>query len=92
MLEYIRTGQATNALSREIDELVERYNDDRKWVSRVMLWDEDTKMRCRQAEQQAEERFAALIVRLSDAGRSDDIVRAARDGKYRAKLFEEFSL
>lgn len=92
MLEYVRTGQATNALSREIDELVERYNEDRKWVGRVMLWEEDTKMRCRQAEERAEERFATLIIRLTNEGRPNDILRIAEDRGYREKLFEEFSI
>ena len=33
-----------------------------------------------------------LIVLLSEAGRKDDIVKAARDKDYQERLFKEFNL
>lgn len=100
VLEYIRTGNATNALSREIDDLVARYNNDRKWVGRVMLWENEVKMRCRQAEERGREegraegegRLAVLMMRLISDGRSGDIECVAANREYREKLFKEYGL
>lgn len=38
------------------------------------------------------ERMNQLIICLTEAGRSDKIIRAARDADYREKLFGEFQL
>ena len=39
-----------------------------------------------------QDRINLLNVRLSEAGRMDDIVRAALDKGYQASLFKEFDL
>ena len=44
------------------------------------------------AEERGEKRMKALIKRLSDAQRNDDISRAVTDDEYCNKLFDEFGL
>ena len=39
-----------------------------------------------------EERLSKLIVKLTEAGRESDVIKAASDEKYREKLFEEFKV
>lgn len=100
VLQYVRTGRAADDLSREIDELVSRYNEDRKWVGRVLTFEQDTEMRCRWAEErgrkegleQGEDRTSRLAALLAEANRTEDIVRAASDRAYRDSLFAEFGL
>lgn len=43
-------------------------------------------------EQKGAERIHRLIVKLADLGRSEDIVKAAKDAEYQKKLIEEFGL
>lgn len=50
LLHYVATGRPEGALSREIDSLVEEYNRDREWVTKVLTYEQDTEMRCRRAE------------------------------------------
>lgn len=91
---------ATDALSREIDGLVSRYNEDRKWVGRVVTFEQDARMRCRWAEErgreegieQGEDRSSRLAALLAEADRVDDIVRAASDRAFREALFVEFGI
>ena len=120
VLEYVSTGAVTGPLSRKIDGLVARYNEDRKWVGRVVTLEQDMRMRCRWAEErgrqegleeglakgieqgieqgvargreEGERRFAALVARLAAEGRSGEIVCAAKDDSFRAKLLREFRL
>ena len=42
--------------------------------------------------QQGLGRANALIVKLADAGRADDIIRAASDRTYQEQLFKEFEI
>lgn len=39
-----------------------------------------------------EEKLSKLIVKLTEAGRESDVIKAASDEKYREKLFEEFEI
>lgn len=50
LLYYVRTERAEGPLSRRIDSFVDRYNQDREWVTRVLTYEQDTEMRCRQAK------------------------------------------
>lgn len=100
VLQYVQTGEVVDALSREIDGLVARYNEDRKWVGRVITFEQDTEMRCRWAADRAreeglaegEDRSSRLAARLAKAGRMDDIVRAASDRAFREALFVELGI
>ena len=42
LLHYVATGRPDGALSREIDSLVEEYNRDREWVTKVLTYEQDT--------------------------------------------------
>lgn len=41
---------------------------------------------------QGENRVNALVLKLSELGRTEDIIKAAGDGEYQQRLFEEFGL
>lgn len=96
LLQYMSTGIATGALTEEIDGLVDRYNEDWKWVNRVMTLEEDTEYRCRMAMEQGleqgENRFGALAERLIELGRAEEVALAVHDGEARERLFLEFGL
>lgn len=96
LLQYLEEGTAHGKLSREIDSLVIEFNDDREWVNRVMLLEEDVIRRCRlereEGRAEAEARVSALMSQLFDLSRIEDASRAARDEAYRQELFREFGL
>lgn len=46
----------------------------------------------REGRRKGEEQVNSLIVKLSEAGRMEDIVRAAKDREYQKKLFAEFGI
>lgn len=75
---------------------VERYNQDREWVTRVLTYEQDTEMRCRQARAEGMEKgmdqFGGLVSYLIDEGRLDDAKRAAEDASYRDLLLAEFEV
>ncbi len=83
LLRYLREDSAGGELSREIDSLVDEYNSDRKWVSRVMMLEEDIAMRCRREE------MAALMARLLREGRVEEAARAAEDTAFRERMLSE---
>lgn len=45
-----------------------------------------------EGERSGEERLSKLIVKLTEAGRESDVIKAASDEKYREQLFEEFEI
>ena len=100
VLRYLQTGEALGPLSEEIDALVDAFNEDREWVNRVLTYEQETEMRCRRAREEALEqgieqgmdRLGALIGRLIDAGRLDDVKRVSEDAAYREALLVEFGL
>lgn len=92
LLHYVKNGETAGSLSREIDALVITYNDDRKWVGRVTTLEQEMAWQREASREKGEERFAALVTRLLESGRVDDIARAAEDRSYRQELFKEFGL
>ncbi len=108
LLEYVQTGKATGELSHDIDALVRTFNEDRKWVGRVVTLEQDLAVRRRrnieegikigveqgmeQGIEQGEERFGALATRLLEAGRADDLLRAAADPAFKDALYQELGL
>lgn len=106
LLRYARTGKAVGSLSSRIDKVVERANEDRKWVDKV--WSVSTieentirreriyaRMACAEAREEGREegvaQFAALASRLVELGRPDDVRRAAEDAPFREQLLREFA-
>lgn len=100
VLEYVKEGKVTGALTEEIDRLVERYNNDGKWVDRVLTWEQDREIQCgyareegfEQGMEQGENRFGALASRLVAEGRIAEVSQAADDPEARERLFAEFGL
>lgn len=106
LLRYARTGKAVGSLSNRINKVVERANEDRKWVDKV--WSVSTieenairreriyaRMACAEAREEGREegaaQFAALASRLVELGRPDDVRRAAEDAPFREQLLREFA-
>lgn len=108
VLHYVQCGAVTGELAERIDKLVAAFNDDRNWVGRIMLWEEEIRYQCRVAEEQGVERgfdlgfeqgieqgqkrFAALVQCLIEADRVGDIQQAVENRSYCDRLFEEFSV
>ena len=98
---YLKTGEVDedDPLILRMDELVREANRDER-VRRAMTLEEQHKhdlyiaKRDGRAEGKAEEatKFSSLILRLTETGRSEDLVKAAEDSDYREKLFAEFGL
>ena len=73
-------------------------------MNRVLTYEQETEMRCRRAREEALEqgieqgieqgmdRLGALVGRLIDAGRLDDVKRVSEDAAYREALRVEFGL
>lgn len=93
LLRYLREDSAGGELSREIDSLVDEYNSDRKWVSRVMMLEEDIAMRCRRERAEGREEgageMAALMARLLKEGRVEEAARAAEDVAFRERMLSK---
>lgn len=96
LLEYVKTGRATGALSSDIDELVAAFNTDRKWVDRVITLEQDTAIRCRRAREEGREEgmelLGALMRKLIAEERYDDAERASSDAVYRDALMRELGM
>ena len=46
----------------------------------------------KQGVEKGESRLGSLIMKLKEAGRADDVYRAAEDPAFRQKLYKEFKL
>ena len=57
-----------------------------------MLFEDGVEKGIEKGVQQGLGRANALNVKLADAGRADDIIRAASDRTYQEQLFKEFGL
>ena len=95
MLRYIDTGEVNDdgdSISALLDRAVSRVknSEERRREYMVMLAWEMEKMA--QGRQEEEERYSTLIKILHSMNRIDDVIRAAEDRDYRAKLYREFGL
>lgn len=93
LLHYVATGCAEGLLSRDIERLVTTYNEDRKWVNRVLTVEWDTLIRCKRAKEEGREEgieeLGALVRSLLQEGRIEDAERVTCDAAFRNKLMEE---
>jgi len=83
---YAYINGSTNrddAFIRELDLYVRKYNSP-EWRQKQMT--------LQHLIEQAEDRINRLNILLAEAGRTDDIIKAAKDPEYQKKLFEEFGL
>lgn len=80
-------------LSRDIERLVTTYNEDRKWVNRVLTVEWDTLIRCKRAKEEGREEgieeLGALVRSLLQEGRIEDAERVTCDAAFRNKFMEE---
>ena len=99
ILKYMENSIAenvTNADIRAIHEQVDAVRRDKevgvqymKSWEREMLIREEGKEAGKQEERQ---KLSTLILRLTEDGRADDIVKAAQDEDYQKQLLEEYGL
>ena len=103
MLKYMENSIAenvTNADIRAIHEQVDAVKRDKevgvqymKSWEREMLIREEGKVEGKEVGKQEERRrLNTLILRLTEDGRADDIVKAAQDEGYQRQLLEEYGL
>ena len=103
MLKYMENSIAenvTNADIRAIHEQVDAVKRDKevgvqymKSWEREMLIREEGKVEGKEVGKQEERRrLNTLILRLTEDGRADDIVKAAQDEGYQKQLLEEYGL
>ena len=99
MLKYMENSIAenvTNADIQAIHEQVDAVKQDREvGVQYMKSWEREMLIREEGREEgQVEglQRLNTLIIRLTEDGRSSDIVKAAQDEAYQKKLLEEYGL
>ena len=104
LLKYVMEGTVEdNALVKSIDGLVKQANRSRAWKENamgVMTLEHDMAVRISMARKEGlaegeaveAERYNRLIDKLLDAGRPEDLKRAAHDDAYRGQLFKEFGI
>ena len=70
-----------------------RYRNEAKKMSiyeydeeRQRIWDRE------EGEELGENRFATLVSALIEAGKSEDVLKAAKDMEYRKKLYKEYGI
>ena len=107
LLNYVLSGEASDALTRELDAAVEGINSDpvrreavsgfmtqeRHWRNRMYLArKEGLEEGKAEGKAEGEARYAALVDRLLDEGRLDDLRQSSKDSRLLQELFAEYGL
>ncbi|MBD5472691.1 MAG: hypothetical protein HDR20_07290 [Lachnospiraceae bacterium] len=99
MLKYIEKTTNNNVTNQDIEsiqQLVERVKRKKEvGINYMKSWEVDKMVReegYAEGYDNGQDRVNLLNIRLSEAGRTDDIVKAALDKAYQKSLFEEFQL
>ncbi len=99
MLKYIEETTDDNVTNQDIESvhnIVKKVKKKREvGINYMKSWEREALAKEEGKEEGREEgqiRINELIVRLSDAGRVEDIVRSAKDKEYQEKLLEEMGL
>ena len=100
LLQYVHEGApGDDRLTERIDAAVARTNEDAAWRESAMgFMTVEYSHRCdldgarEEGQAQANARYSALVDALLDAGRADDLRRAANDPAFRERLFQEFHI
>lgn len=91
MLKYIENSTQNNIVNPNIESihrLVEKVRRKKEvGINYMKSWEHDKWMR-----DEGQARINELIIKLSEAGRMDDVIRSAKDRDYQEKLLEEFDL
>lgn len=95
MLQYIERTVEDNVTNQNIDTIHRMVNKVKKkkevGINYMKSWEIEEMVR-EEGYQDGMDTINDLIICLSEAGRTDDIIKAARDAEYREKLLEEFDL
>ena len=107
-LDYLDSGVISDDFTKELDDAVIETRSDRKWRERIMTLEEYALAKARDeiikekdgwfAEGKAEGKVEgkliinALIQRLIEDGRLDDLKRSSEDEEYQEKLIKEYGL
>lgn len=99
MLKYIEKTTDDNVTNQDIESIhsiVKRVKSKREvGINYMKSWEREEMARKEGREEGREEGrncINELIIKLSDAGRVEDIIRAAEDKEYQEKLLEEFQI
>ena len=99
VLEYVAGGEASDALTRELDAAVEGINSDpRRWeevngfMTQERHWRNRMYLARKEGLEEGEARMAELFARLLAADRQDDRERVATDAAYRDSLMRELGI
>lgn len=99
--DQLKKNYSDRNINKEMIELVGKITGSQKLESLSKEENEEVEGRkmCRALEElveegmeQGEEKMTRLIVALSKAGRTEDIIRVATDKEYRKQLMEEFGI
>ena len=106
-LNYIETGQALDAYTRELDSAVAEVRTNEKWRKPIMTMEmlirdrenaaknegreEGRKEGIKEGIKEGSANTAKLMSFLAQNGRYDDIIKAADDEEYLQKLFDEMA-
>ena len=96
--EYAGEMNIEDAVERAITECIAegiladfltRYRNEAKKMS---IYEYDEERQRRWDKDEGENRFATLVSALIEAGKSEDVLKAAKDMEYRKKLYEEYGI
>lgn len=91
-VDYRTFSKTAAKIIKEFAGLEIEIDEGKELVDVCKAWEEQKEDGIRIGEQKGAERINQLIVKLADLGRSEDIVKAAKDAEYQKKLIEEFGL
>ena len=95
MLKYIENSTQNNIVNPNIEsihKLVEKVRRRKEvGINYMKSWEHDKWMRD-EGREEGQDRINELIIKLSEAGRMEDIIRSAKDRDLQEKLLEEFEL
>lgn len=95
MLKYIEETTDDNVTNQDIESvhnIVKKVKKKREvGINYMKSWEREALAK-EEGKEEGQIRINELIVRLSDAGRVEDIVRSAKDKEYQEKLLEEMGL
>lgn len=95
MLKYIENTTQDNITNKNIEfihGLVERIKRNKEvGINYMKSWEHDKWMRD-EGRFEGQVRINKLIIKLAEAGRTEDIIKSAKDRDYQEKLLEELKL
>ena len=103
MLKYIEKSTAENITNQDIASVSELVNKVKKrkevginymksWEMEQMARDEGRKEGRKEGRDEMQKKMTQLTLRLSETGRLNELVNAAKDNEYLHRLFKEFNL